>query len=74
MSGKKCPDLKLITLDEYKRLVRNVEPLIIKRLSPALNGAYNLNPGKDTTPKNQKEKDWEKCVDQAYDEIFNKKS
>jgi hypothetical protein len=24
-------------------------------------------------PKSQKEKDWEKYVDRAYDEIFNKK-
>jgi hypothetical protein len=55
------------------RLVRDIEPLIIQKLSPALNRTYNLNPGKDTTPKSQKEMDWEKYVDKAYDEIFNKK-
>ena len=72
--GKKCPDLTLITLDEYKQLVHNVEPRIINKLSPALNRTYNLNPGKDTTPKSQKEIDWEKFVDKSYNEIFNKNS
>jgi hypothetical protein len=30
-------------------------------------------PGKDTTPKSEKEKKWDRYVDEAYDEIFNKK-
>jgi hypothetical protein len=55
------------------RTVKSIEPLMIRRLSPALNLTYNYNPGKDTTPKSEKEKAWEKYVDQAYDEIFNKK-
>lgn len=55
------------------RTVKSIEPLMIRRLSPALNVTYNYNPGKDTTPKSEKEMTLEKRADQAYDEIFNKK-
>jgi hypothetical protein len=55
------------------RTIQAIEPIMIKKLSPILNSRYNYNPGKDTTPKSEKEKAWEKYVDQAYDEIFNKK-
>ena len=53
--------------------IKTIEPLMIKKLSPILNSTYNYNPGKDTTPKSKKEKEWEENVDQAYQEIFNKK-
>ena len=59
---------------EYSETVRNVEARMIKRLSPALNRHLNLNPGRDTTPKSEKELKWDRYVDQAYDEIFNKKN
>ncbi len=55
------------------RTVKSIEPLMIRRLSPALNATYNYNPRKDTTPKSEKEMTLEKRADQAYDEIFNKK-
>jgi hypothetical protein len=55
------------------RTIQAIEPIMIKKLSPILNSRYNYNPGKDTTPKSEKEKAWEKYVDQSYDEIFNKK-
>ena len=53
--------------------IRDIEPIMIRKLAPALNIHLNLRPGKDTTPKSNKEKNWEKYVDQSYDEIFNKK-
>ena len=53
--------------------IRDIEPKMIRKLSPALNVYLNLHPGKDTTPLSNKEKQWEKFVDQSYDEIFNKK-
>jgi hypothetical protein len=46
---------------------------MIQKLSPILNGTYNLRPGKDTTPKSKKEIEREKDLDRIYDEIFNKK-
>jgi len=58
---------------EYNDAVRSVEAYMIKKLSPALNRHLNLNPGKDTTPKSEKELKWERYVATAYDEIFNKK-
>jgi hypothetical protein len=66
------PNFKM-TWGEYTDAVRNVEARMIRRLSPALNRHLNLNPGKDTTPKSEKELRWERYVNQAYDEIFNKK-
>jgi hypothetical protein len=53
--------------------IQDIEPLMIKKFAPALNRTYNYNPGRDTTPQSEKEKAWEKYVDKAYDEIFNKK-
>lgn len=53
--------------------VLDVEPLMIQKLSPALNVIHNLKPGKDSTPKSQKEKELRRLADKAYDEIFNKK-
>ena len=55
------------------RTIQDIEPLMIKRLSPALNRTYNYTPGKDTTPQSDKEKKWENYVNKSYDEIFNKK-
>ncbi|HET9908776.1 MAG TPA: hypothetical protein VFQ23_19155 [Anaerolineales bacterium] len=62
------------TAGEYNDAVRTVEARMIKKLSPSLNRHLNLNPGKDTTPKSEKELKWEKYVAAAYDEIFNKKT
>lgn len=53
--------------------IHEIEPIIIRKLSPALNGIYNLKPGKDTTPKSQKEMELEQKADELYREIFNKK-
>jgi hypothetical protein len=60
--SKRQPDIKF------------VEPFMIQKLSPILNGTYNLRPRKDTTPKSKKEIEEEKYLDKVYDEIFNKKS
>jgi hypothetical protein len=49
---------------------------MIQKLTPALNATYNLAPGKDTTPKSQREIELEKEPTlhiKAYQEIFNKK-
>ena len=53
--------------------IKWLEPLMIQKLRPALNVIYNLNPGRDTTPKSKKEIEREKFLDKMYDEIFNKK-
>ena len=72
--GQELPDPELkLTAGEYNDAVRGIEPRMIKKLSPALNRSLNLNPGRDTTPKSEKELKWERYVDQAYNEIFNKK-
>ena len=52
--------------------IHEIEPIMIRKLSPALNLAYNYAPGKDTTTKSQKEKELKQKTDKAYDEIFNK--
>jgi len=71
--GQEPPDPGKMTASEYNQAVRAIEPFMIKKLSPALNRTYNLKPGKDTTPKSKKELKWEKYVDDAYNDIFNKK-
>jgi hypothetical protein len=53
--------------------IQFVEPLMIQKLSPSLNVTFNLNPGKDTTPKSKQEKKREETLDNWYDKIFNKK-
>lgn len=78
--------IQLWTLNDYKKFCRNelrgdadditihdIEPIMIKKLSPALNCTFNLSPGKDTTPKSKKEIEFEQYVDRADDEIFNRK-
>lgn len=52
--------------------IRFMEPFMIQKLSPILNGSHNLRPGIDTTPKSQKEIEREKCLDQIYKEVFEK--
>jgi hypothetical protein len=59
--------------DISKKTIHDVESIMIRKLSPALNNTYNMNPGKDTTPKSPKEKELEQKANAAYDEIFNKK-
>lgn len=66
-----CKDL--LPKTRRKLDIEYIEPFMIQKLSPILNVIYNLNPGKDTTPKSEKELKWERYVDKAYDEIFNKK-
>jgi hypothetical protein len=53
--------------------IHDIEPIMIRKLSPALNGTHNLNPGKDSTPKSKREIDRQKALDQLYKEVFNKK-
>lgn len=55
-----------------KVTIREVEPIMIRKLSPTLNVTYNLTPGKDTTPKSQKEREREQRADKLYREIFDK--
>lgn len=59
--------------DTSNLTIQHVEPIMIRKLSPSLNATHNLNPGRDTTPKSDKELRWDGYVDNAYDEIFNKK-
>ncbi|HXQ34569.1 MAG TPA: hypothetical protein VN843_11205 [Anaerolineales bacterium] len=49
-----------------------VEPFMIQKLSAILNITYNLDPGKDTTPKSKKEIEREKFLDEMYKEIFER--
>jgi hypothetical protein len=63
-----------MTAGEHREAVLTVEARMIRKLSPALNRHLNLNPGRDTTPKSQKEIELERRVQAAYDEIFNKKN
>ena len=51
-----------------------VEPFMIKKLSPILNRSFNLNPGKDTTPKSKKEIEREQLLDKMYKKIFDEKT
>jgi hypothetical protein len=51
--------------------IHEIEPVMIRKLSPALNLTYNYAPGKDTTIESQKEKELKQKNDTAYDEIFN---
>ena len=50
-----------------------LEAFMIQKLSPILNVNYNLQPGKDTTPKSQQEIERERLLDQLYRDIFEKK-
>ncbi|RPJ25814.1 MAG: hypothetical protein EHM33_13445 [Chloroflexi bacterium] len=50
-----------------------IEPYMIQKLSPILNGSYNLHPGKDTTPRSKQEIEREKILDDMYKKIFEKK-
>jgi hypothetical protein len=52
--------------------IRDVEPVMIQKLRPALNVTYNLNPGKDTKPKSQKEIELERKADELYRDIFDR--
>ena len=53
--------------------IKDVEPIMVRKLSPALNRTYNLTAGKDSTPMSQKEMDLAKKTDAAYRDIFDKK-
>lgn len=50
--------------------IKYLEPFMIEKLRPALNVAYNLNPGADNTPQSEKEKE----LDRIYKEVFEKNS
>ena len=62
-----------LTATERELDIRFIEPFMVQKLCPILNGTYNLRPGKDTTPPSKKEAEREKYLDKVYDEIFNKK-
>ncbi len=64
---------KELSDDTSGMTLQRIEPIMIRKLSPALNIMCNLNPGKDTTPKSRREKELEQRLDAAYDEIFNKR-
>ena len=53
------------------RTIGDIEPIMIQKLSPILNGTYNLKPGKDTTPKSEKEKKLEQTADEVYKKVFD---
>lgn len=59
--------------DTAEITIHDMEPIMIRKLSPALNATYNLNPGEDTTPKSKKEAEREALMDKLYKEIFDKK-
>jgi hypothetical protein len=50
-----------------------IEPYMIQKLSPILNGSYNLQPGKDTTLKSKTEIERQRVLDEMYRKIFDKK-
>jgi hypothetical protein len=52
--------------------IHYLEPIMIRKLSPALNVTLNLNPGRDTTPKSKKELERDKLLSRLYKETFNK--
>ncbi|MBI3170265.1 MAG: hypothetical protein HYZ22_17410 [Chloroflexi bacterium] len=54
--------------------IKYLEPFMIEKLRPVLNVLYNQNPGKDSTPKSEKEKRIDKILDKAYYEVFEKNS
>ena len=62
-----------IPIDNSTITIHDIEPIMIRKLSPALNGTHNINPGKDSTPKSKREIERQKALDQLYKEIFNKK-
>jgi len=66
-----CKDI-LPPLRQYT--IEFVEPFMIKKLSPILNGSYNLQPGKDTTPKSKKEIERGKFLDKMHKKIFDEKT
>jgi hypothetical protein len=51
--------------------IHDLEPVMIRKLSPALNGFHNVHPGKDATPKSKRQIERENTVDQVYKEVFN---
>jgi hypothetical protein len=53
--------------------IHDLEPIIIRKFSPALNGTHNINPGNDTTSKSKREIERRDALNQAYKEIFDKK-
>jgi hypothetical protein len=65
---------KELPSDSSEVTIHAIEPIMIRKLSPALNLTYNLTPGKDITPQSAKEKELEQKADTAYDEIFNKEN
>lgn len=56
----------------YEVAITDIEPLMIRKLSPALNATFNLSPGKDTTPRSKKELERERRADEEYKAIFNR--
>src|SRR6476661_8683758 len=63
-----CNDILPVT---HISNIELIEPYMILKLSPILNGSYNLHPRKDTTPKSTKEIENEKFLDEMYKKIFD---
>ena len=51
--------------------IQDLEPIMIQRLSPALNTTYNQKPGTDSTPKTKKEAEHERLLDKLYRRTFD---
>jgi hypothetical protein len=64
---------KELPSDSSEVTIHDLEPIMIKKMSPALNVTHNLNPGRDTTPVSEHERQRKEILDKAYDQIFNKK-
>ena len=58
--------------DTSTTTVHDIEPIMIRKFSPTLNGTHILNRGKDNTPKSKRDVERENALDQAYKEIFDK--
>lgn len=62
-----------LPLDTSSLTLYEIEQVMIGKLSPAINGTHNLNPGKDSAPKSKREVERQKSLDYLYKKIFNKK-
>lgn len=60
-------------VDLSQATINLLEPIMIQKLSPALNVTFNNNPGKDSTPPSRKELEQTRKLDQLYRDHFNKK-
>ena len=59
--------------DTLALTIGDIEPIMIQKLSPALSIIFNLHPGKDRTPKSEKEIKRDQYLDEMYKKIFDKR-